>query len=128
MTTTMISVPWITCAQFWSTPFRIRIVFTSVTTNAAAMEAAAGGAPEGSVFVAEEQTAGRGRAGHSWESAQSLGIYCSVVLRPALPPAEALVLSLAAGLAVQSPVGRPQGSAPRRDIAPGSRSPRQRPR
>jgi BirA family transcriptional regulator, biotin operon repressor / biotin---[acetyl-CoA-carboxylase] ligase len=74
------------------------------STNTAAMEAAAAGAPEGSVFLAEQQTAGRGRGGHSWHSAQSDGIYCSVILRPALPPSEALMLSLAAGLAVQAAV------------------------
>ncbi len=74
------------------------------STNLEAMAGAAAGAPEGSVFVAEEQTAGRGRGSHQWESAASAGIYCSVVLRPPLPPAEALVLSLAAGLAVHSAV------------------------
>ena len=74
------------------------------STSVEAMESAAAGAPEGSVFVAEEQTAGRGRGAHQWESAPSAGIYCSVVLRPALPPSEALVLSLAAGLAVHSAV------------------------
>ena len=74
------------------------------STNAAAMAAAAEGAPEGSVFLAEEQTAGRGRGAHSWQSARSAGIYCSVVLRPALPPSEALVLSLAAGLAVRAAI------------------------
>ena len=74
------------------------------STNVEAMESASAGAPEGSVFVAEEQTAGRGRGAHQWESAPSAGIYCSVVLRPALPPSEALVLSLAAGLAVHSAV------------------------
>ena len=74
------------------------------STNAAAMEAAAGGAPEGSVFLAEEQTAGRGRGGNRWHSARSTGIYCSVVLRPNLPPSDALILSLAAGLAVQAAV------------------------
>jgi BirA family biotin operon repressor/biotin-[acetyl-CoA-carboxylase] ligase len=73
------------------------------STNLAAMEAAGTGAPEGSVFLAEQQTAGRGRGGHSWESAQS-GIYCSVLLRPALPPSDALILSLAAGLAVEAAV------------------------
>ncbi len=66
-----------------------------------AMEAAAEGAAEGSVFLAEEQTAGRGRGSHFWHSARSAGIYCSVVLRPALPPSEVLVLALAAGLAVR---------------------------
>ncbi len=74
------------------------------STNSEAMEAASAGAPEGSVFVAEEQTAGRGRGAHQWDSAPSTGIYCSVVLRPALPPAEALILSLAAGLAVHAAV------------------------
>jgi BirA family transcriptional regulator, biotin operon repressor / biotin---[acetyl-CoA-carboxylase] ligase len=74
------------------------------STNVEAMENASAGAPEGSVFVAEEQTAGRGRGAHQWESAASAGIYCSIVLRPPLPPAEALVLSLAAGLAVQAAV------------------------
>jgi BirA family biotin operon repressor/biotin-[acetyl-CoA-carboxylase] ligase len=74
------------------------------STNTAAMEAAQGGAPEGSVFLAEQQTAGRGRAANTWHSAQSTGIYCSVILRPALPPSEVLVLALAAGLAVQAAV------------------------
>jgi BirA family transcriptional regulator, biotin operon repressor / biotin---[acetyl-CoA-carboxylase] ligase len=74
------------------------------STNAAAMEAAAAGAPEGSVFLAEQQTAGRGRGNNRWHSAESTGIYCSVILRPALPPADVLVLSLAAGLAVHSAV------------------------
>jgi BirA family transcriptional regulator, biotin operon repressor / biotin---[acetyl-CoA-carboxylase] ligase len=74
------------------------------STNAAAMSAAAEGAPEGSVFLAEEQTAGRGRGAHSWESPPSAGIYCSVILRPKLPPADVLVLSLAVGLAVRSAI------------------------
>ncbi len=74
------------------------------STNTVAMEAAASGAPEGSVFLAEQQTAGRGRANNKWYSAESTGIYCSVILRPALPPADVLVLSLAAGLAVHSAV------------------------
>jgi len=74
------------------------------STNAAAMSAAAEGAPEGSVFLAEEQTVGRGRGAHSWESARSAGIYCTVVLRPALPPSDVLVLSLAAGLAVRTAI------------------------
>jgi len=70
------------------------------STNTAAMDAAAAGASEGSVYLAEEQTAGRGRGAHAWQSPRSTGIYCSAILRPQLPPAEVLVLSLAAGLAV----------------------------
>jgi BirA family transcriptional regulator, biotin operon repressor / biotin---[acetyl-CoA-carboxylase] ligase len=74
------------------------------STNNLAMDAARNGAPEGTVFLAEQQTAGRGRGGNEWHSAPSVGIYCSVVLRPALPPSELLVLSLAAGLAVQAAI------------------------
>jgi BirA family transcriptional regulator, biotin operon repressor / biotin---[acetyl-CoA-carboxylase] ligase len=80
------------------------------STNTAAMEAASAGAPEGTTYLAEEQTAGRGRGANAWHSARSTGIYCSVILRPALPPADVLVLSLAAGLAVHAAV---------RDINPG---------
>ena len=72
------------------------------STNSAAMEAASNGAPEGSVFLAEEQIQGRGRGAHSWHSSRSAGIYVSVILRPALAPSEVLTLSLAAGLAVHS--------------------------
>src|ERR1700692_3126263 len=74
------------------------------STNTAAMAAAAEGAPEGSVFLAEEQTAGRGRGANIWESTRSAGIYCSVVLRPALAPADVLVMVLAAGLAVRTAI------------------------
>ena len=74
------------------------------STNTVAMVAASAGAPEGSVFLAERQTAGRGRGAHTWHSPHSAGIYCSVVLRPALPPSEALILSLAAGLAVHAAI------------------------
>jgi BirA family biotin operon repressor/biotin-[acetyl-CoA-carboxylase] ligase len=55
---------------------------------------------EGAVWIAEEQTAGRGRGGHTWNSNAGDGIYCSALLRPNLTPAEAIILSLAAGLAV----------------------------
>jgi BirA family biotin operon repressor/biotin-[acetyl-CoA-carboxylase] ligase len=74
------------------------------STNTVAMEAATAGAPEGSVFLAEQQTAGRGRGANQWHSERSSGIYCSVILRPALAPSDALILSLAAGLAVYSAV------------------------
>jgi BirA family biotin operon repressor/biotin-[acetyl-CoA-carboxylase] ligase len=96
------------------------------STNTLALSAAAAGAPEGSVFLAEEQVAGRGRGEHAWLSERSLGIYCSVVLRPrwtgagdagpsASPVAapmvlkDALLLSLSAGLAVQSAIGEVTG-------------------
>jgi BirA family biotin operon repressor/biotin-[acetyl-CoA-carboxylase] ligase len=60
--------------------------------------------PEGAVFLAEEQTAGRGRSTHTWHSERGNGIYCSFLLRPPMTPAESLWLSLIAGVAVQDAV------------------------
>lgn len=91
---------------------RIRHYFRIGSTNAAAMDAAAAGEPEGSVILAEQQTAGRGRGGNSWESAASDGIYCSVILRPQLSPADALLLSLIAGIAVAEAVEETTGLHP----------------
>jgi BirA family transcriptional regulator, biotin operon repressor / biotin---[acetyl-CoA-carboxylase] ligase len=91
---------------------RIHHYFRVGSTNVVAMQAAAEGEPEGAVFVAEQQTAGRGRGGHTWESAQSLGIYVSVVMRPVLTPADALLLSLIAGIAVAEAVEQTTGLHP----------------
>ena len=60
--------------------------------------AAAAGRPIGDVVLAEEQTAGQGRHGHSWHSAPGDGIYCSIVL-PQSP-----LLTLALGLATHTAI------------------------
>jgi len=70
------------------------------STNRLAAELARGGAVEGTVVLAEQQTAGRGRLGRSWVSPARVNLYCSVVLRPALPPLEVPRLTLVAGIAV----------------------------
>ena len=67
--------------------------------------------PEGAVFLAEEQTAGRGRSTHTWHSERGTGIYCSFLLRPAMTPAESLWLSLIAAVAVQDAVRETTGLA-----------------
>ena len=60
--------------------------------------------PAGSVVVADQQTAGRGRRGHTWFSPPRAGLYVSVVLAPAtarIDPARAtMLLTLAAGVAI----------------------------
>jgi BirA family biotin operon repressor/biotin-[acetyl-CoA-carboxylase] ligase len=67
----------------------------STMTRAAALAAA--GCASGTVVVADEQTAGQGRHGHSWHSEKGAGLYMSEVLRiPGNPP----VVTLALGLAV----------------------------
>ena len=61
---------------------------------------AAAGLPLGSVVLADEQTAGQGRHGHSWHSEPASGIYCSIVLDPSP------VLTLALGLAAAEAIAR----------------------
>jgi BirA family biotin operon repressor/biotin-[acetyl-CoA-carboxylase] ligase len=78
--------------------------FPSVgSTNALALEAAQGGA-QGGVWVADEQTAGRGRGGHGWHSVAGDGLYVSALVTPSLPMTTALTLSLATGLAAQAAI------------------------
>ncbi|MHB8301310.1 MAG: biotin--[acetyl-CoA-carboxylase] ligase [Acidobacteriaceae bacterium] len=80
-------------------------VFPSIdSTNTYAMQQGACGAPHGTVYVADEQTAGRGRSDHTWHSERHAGLYVSILLRPQMTPADALWLSLATGLAVQRAV------------------------
>ena len=71
------------------------------STNDRAHELAQAGAPHGTLVVANEQTAGRGRRGRVWESPAGLGIYTSVVVRweVRLPDAPLLVAAVGLGLA-----------------------------
>jgi len=79
------------------------------STNTAAMQAAASGAEEGTVFLADQQTSGRGRNGHGWHSEPGSAILVSVVLRPQIAPAQSLWLSLMAGVAVHSAISHACG-------------------
>lgn len=67
------------------------------STNDDAKALARAGAPEGTVVLAAEQTAGRGRLGRAWASPHG-GVYVSVVLRPPLAPADAAPLALVVGV------------------------------
>lgn len=100
--------------QIAGTAFAGRVMhFPSVaSTNALAIEAAQAGARSG-VWVADEQTAGRGRGGHRWHSAAGDGLYVSVLIAPRLPipMTRALWLSLAAGLAAQAAIHEVTGLA-----------------
>jgi BirA family transcriptional regulator, biotin operon repressor / biotin---[acetyl-CoA-carboxylase] ligase len=80
---------------------RIFHFFKVDSTNSVAMQLGESGEPHGAVVLAEEQTAGRGRAGRTWASEKSAGIYCSILLRPPIPPAHAPLLTLVAGLAAR---------------------------
>ncbi|MEM2463542.1 MAG: biotin--[acetyl-CoA-carboxylase] ligase [Candidatus Bathyarchaeia archaeon] len=69
------------------------------STNGWAKELAELGAPEGTVTVAETQTAGRGRLGRRWHSPKG-GLWFSVIFKPTLKPAETVKLVFLASLAV----------------------------
>lgn len=62
--------------------------------------------PEGTVYIADEQIAGRGRGGHSWHSAPGVGLYLSALLRPSLPSDQMVVITLAAGIAAASAISQ----------------------
>jgi BirA family biotin operon repressor/biotin-[acetyl-CoA-carboxylase] ligase len=68
------------------------------STNDRALTLAEAGVPEGTLVLADAQSAGRGRQGRSWASPAGAGIYASAVLRP--PPHGLHLLTIAAGLAV----------------------------
>jgi len=81
--------------------------FESITsTMHEAATLAAAGCASGTAVVAEEQTAGQGRHGHSWHSEAGAGLYVSIVLRLPLPPDSLPVLTLALGLAAAEAIAR----------------------
>jgi BirA family biotin operon repressor/biotin-[acetyl-CoA-carboxylase] ligase len=88
-------------ATLAGTVFAGKLHFSPVTdsTNTDAQTAARGGAPHGSVYLADQQLAGRGRGDHAWLSAAGDGLYVSVLLRPQLPAVRLPLLPLAVGLA-----------------------------
>ena len=93
------------------TLFSGHLHFLPVTgsTNTDALAAARAGAPHGSVFFADEQTSGRGRGDHGWESAAGEGLYVSVLFRLAVPASRVGLLPLAAGLAAAQAIAAVSG-------------------
>src|SRR5216684_6392709 len=83
---------------------RIYHFFKTDSTNRVALELGHAGEPEGAVVVAEEQTAGRGRAGRAWHSERAAGIYVTLLLRPRLAPVQAPLLTMMAGLSTHAAI------------------------
>jgi BirA family biotin operon repressor/biotin-[acetyl-CoA-carboxylase] ligase len=86
--------------------FAGKLHFSAITgsTNSDALAAARNEAPHGSVYFADEQSAGRGRGDHGWHSVSGEGLYVSVLLRPQIPTARLPLLPLVAGLAAAEAV------------------------
>jgi BirA family biotin operon repressor/biotin-[acetyl-CoA-carboxylase] ligase len=83
------------------------------STQTVAHRLVAEGAGEGTLVIAEEQTAGRGRRGRSWHSPRGKGIWMSLVLKPDLPlyrtPQLTLLAAVAACRALRQETGVPVG-------------------
>jgi len=70
------------------------------STNVLARRLGEEGALEGTVVVADRQSAGRGRLGRRWESPPGINLYCSILLRPKIPVQQAPQLTFLSAVAV----------------------------
>jgi BirA family biotin operon repressor/biotin-[acetyl-CoA-carboxylase] ligase len=75
-------------------------VLETASTNDDAKRAAASGAPHGALFVAEQQSAGRGRQGRAWQGEPGASLLFSVLVRCPIAPHAAGAIPVAAGLAL----------------------------
>jgi len=70
------------------------------TTQSIAHEEAQNGASDGTLIIAEEQTAGKGRMSRPWSSSARKGIWMSLIIRPSLMPQQAPQMTLVAAVAI----------------------------
>ena len=92
----------------------VTVLETTDSTMDEASKAAATGAPDGHVVVADRQTRGRGAHGRSWVSPAGTDLYFSIVARPAIAPRSMALITLATGLGVRDAVA---SLVPRRSVA-----------
>ena len=90
----------------------IVVVEETESTNDLAWEAANRGAGDGFVVFAERQTKGRGQYGRRWESAPYLGLWFSVLLRPALTLRESPKLTLLLAEKIAATIQQETGCVP----------------
>lgn len=81
-------------------PWQVHWYNTLPSTNDLAKEMGKGGAPHGTVILADSQTKGRGRMGRSFHSPAGSGIYLSVLIRPQCHARELMHLTCATAVAV----------------------------
>ena len=80
--------------------FSLDVRKSVTSTNTISKELAGQGAKEGTVIIANEQTAGRGRLGRSFYSPNSTGVYFSIILRPKLTLEDSLLITTSIAVAV----------------------------
>lgn len=74
------------------------------STQTIAHKLAQDGAPEGTVVISEEQTAGRGRMARPWESAYGTGIWMTIIVRPDVTPQQASSYTLVVAVAISKAI------------------------
>ncbi len=79
----------------------LTVLQSTESTNDQAAEAAKAGTTDGAVFLADQQTRGRGRQGNTWSSARGESLLFSLLLRTSLPLERVSALTLAVGLGVR---------------------------
>jgi len=84
----------------------LTVLASTDSTNRQLAHMAEAGAPEGTVLIAEMQTAGRGRMERAWFSPPGLNLYFSLLLRPAVDPALAITLPLLSGVVMARAIER----------------------
>lgn len=94
---------WLTTAAFGR---QMEVHSTLDSTNTRAKALAAQGAVHGTLVCAREQTAGRGRFGRRFFSPEDGGIYMSLLLRPAMPADQAVMVTSMAAVAVARAIER----------------------
>lgn len=87
----------------------IRFLDVIESTNNEIRRMAENGAPDGTLAIAEIQTAGKGRRGRSWTSPRGSGIWMSFLLRPEFAPEYASMLTLVTAMAVEKAVREETG-------------------
>lgn len=80
------------------------------STNTVVKRMAAAGAPDGSLCLAEQQTAGKGRLGRAWSAPAGQGLWVSLLLRPHLAPERAPLITLCAAMAMADAVRETSGA------------------
>ena len=86
------------------TRFTVRWVSSTGSTNDDLRSAAAEGAPEGTVLVADHQSAGHGRRGRTWEAPPGSSLLVSILLRPPMDPEDLHLVTTAVGVAAAEAV------------------------
>ncbi len=90
----------------------VRALATVDSTNRLLLDEAAQGAADGTVVVADHQTAGRGRRDRSWSAPPAAALLASVLLRPRVPVEQRHLVTVAAGLAAVEAVAASTGVRP----------------